>query len=94
MSLQWLEKQFHGGLDYKLVLPQSTKAEYVAASEACKEGIWLGRLVTDLGIKEEMLMLHCDSQSAIQLACNPVYHSKTKHVDVKYHFIREMVEDK
>ncbi|MCO5556240.1 hypothetical protein L7F22_009786 [Adiantum nelumboides] len=47
-----------------------------------------------LGIKEETPMLHCDSQSAIQLACNTVYHSKTKHVDVKYHFIREMVEDK
>ncbi|MCO5586568.1 hypothetical protein L7F22_040509 [Adiantum nelumboides] len=63
-------------------------------SDACKEAIWLGRLVTDLGLKEEMPMLHCDSQSAIQLACNPVYHSKTKHVDVKYHFIKEMVEDK
>ncbi|MCO5549355.1 hypothetical protein L7F22_002825 [Adiantum nelumboides] len=74
---------------------QSTiEAEYVAASEACKEAIWLGWLVTDLGIKEETPMLHCDSQSAIQLACNPIYHSKTKHVDVKYYFIKEMVEDK
>ncbi|MCO5550600.1 hypothetical protein L7F22_065452 [Adiantum nelumboides] len=76
------------------VTQSTTEAEYVAASEACKEAIWLGRLVTDLGIKEETPMLHCDSQSAIQLARNPVYHSKTKHVDVKYHFIREMVEDK
>ncbi|MCO5595029.1 hypothetical protein L7F22_049066 [Adiantum nelumboides] len=76
------------------VTQSTTEAEYVAASEACKEAIWLGRLVTDLRIKEEPLMLHCDSQSAIQLARNPVYHSKTKHVDVKYHFIREMVENK
>ncbi|MCO5579654.1 hypothetical protein L7F22_033511 [Adiantum nelumboides] len=76
-------------------LTQSTiEAEYVASSEACKEAIWLGPLVTDLEIKEETPMLHCDSQSAIQLAHNPVYHSKTKHVNVKYHFIREMVEDK
>ena len=60
----------------------------------CKEAIWLGRLVTDLGIKDDVPMLHCDSLSAIQLARNPVYHSKTKHVDVKYHFIREMLEDK
>ncbi|MCO5613498.1 hypothetical protein L7F22_067775 [Adiantum nelumboides] len=72
----------------------TTKVEYVAASEACKEAIWLGRLVIDLGIKEETPMLHCDSQSAIQLLCNLVYHSKTKHVDVKYHFIRKTVEDK
>ncbi|MCO5614042.1 hypothetical protein L7F22_068322 [Adiantum nelumboides] len=64
------------------------------ASMACKEAIWLGQLVTNLGIKEETSMLHCDSQSAILLARNPVYHSKTKHVDMKYHFIREMVEDK
>ncbi|MCO5610375.1 hypothetical protein L7F22_064611 [Adiantum nelumboides] len=76
------------------VTQSTTEAEYVATSEACKEAIWLGRLVKDLGIKEEIPMLHCDSQSAIQLARNPVYHSKTKHVDVKYHFIREMVEDK
>ncbi|KAI5073287.1 hypothetical protein GOP47_0011300 [Adiantum capillus-veneris] len=41
-----------------------------------------------------MPVLYCDSQSAIQLARNPVYHSETKHVDVKYHFIREMLEDK
>ena len=48
----------------------------------------------DLGITSEMPILHCDSQSAIQLAKNPVFHAKTKHVDVKYHFIRELIEDK
>ena len=72
----------------------TTEAEYVAASKACKEAIWLGRLVADLGISVEMPILHCDSQSAIQLAKNPVFHAKTKHVDVKYHFIREVLEDK
>ena len=41
-----------------------------------------------------MPILHCDSQSAIMLAKNPVFHAKTKHVDVKYHFIRELIEDK
>ncbi|MCO5602523.1 hypothetical protein L7F22_056656 [Adiantum nelumboides] len=76
------------------VTQSTTEVEYVAASEACKEAIWLGQLVTNLGIKEKMPMLHYDSQSAIHLACNPIYHSKIKHVDVKYHFIREMVEDK
>ena len=76
------------------VTQSTTEAEYVAASEACKEAIWLGRLVTDLGIKQQTPMLHCDSQSAIQLARNLVYHSKTKHVDVKYHFMREMLKDK
>ncbi|MCO5579070.1 hypothetical protein L7F22_032922 [Adiantum nelumboides] len=71
-----------------------TKAEYVAVNETCKEAIWLGRLVADLGIKVDMPELYCDSQSAIQLAKNPVFHSKTKYIDVKYHFIRKVLEDK
>ena len=67
----------------------TTKAEYIAVSEACKEAIWLARLVRDLGITIEMPTLHCDSQSAIMLAKNPVFYAKTKHIDVKYHFIRD-----
>ena len=51
-------------------------------------------MVADLGIKEDMPLLHCDSQSAIQLSKNPMFHAKTKHVDVRYHFIREVLEDK
>ncbi|MCO5551899.1 hypothetical protein L7F22_005406 [Adiantum nelumboides] len=72
----------------------TTEAEYVAVSEACKEAIWLTCLVGDLGIVREIPVLHCDSQSAIQLARNLVFHAKTKHVDVRYHFIREVLEDK
>ena len=53
------------------------EAEYIAASEACKEAICLARLVRDLGITIEMPTLHCDSQSAIMLAKNPVFHAKT-----------------
>ena len=48
----------------------------------------------DLGISVEVPTLHCDSQSAIMLAKNLVFHAKTKHIDVKYHFIRDVLEDK
>ena len=72
----------------------TTEAEYIAASEACKEAIWLARLVGDLGISVEVPTLHCDSQSAIMLAKNPVFHAKTKHIAVKYHFIQDVLEDK
>ena len=48
----------------------------------------------DLGISVEVPTLHCDSQSAIMLAKNPVFHAKTKHIAVKYHFIRDVLEDK
>ena len=72
----------------------TTEAEYIAMLEACKEAIWLARLVGDLGIFVEVPTLHCDSQSAIMLAKNPMFHVKTKHIDVKYHFIRDVLEDK
>ena len=72
----------------------TTEAEYIAASKACKEAIWLAHLVRALGITVEMPILHCDSQSAIMLAKNPIFHAKTKHIDVKYHFIRDMLEEK
>ncbi|MCO5558896.1 hypothetical protein L7F22_012486 [Adiantum nelumboides] len=76
------------------IMHSTTEAEYVVANEACKEAIWLDRLVADLGIKVDMPKLYCDSQSAIPLAKNSVFHSKTKHIDVKYHFIRVVLEDK
>ncbi|MCO5612240.1 hypothetical protein L7F22_066504 [Adiantum nelumboides] len=92
MSLHWLEVPYHGDLQ-DCITQSTTEAEYVAANEACKEAMWLGRLVADLGIKVDMPELYCDSQSAIQPAKNPMFHSKTKHIDVKYHFIREVLED-
>lgn len=72
----------------------TTEAEYIAATEACKEAIWLSRLVGDLGFSGDIPSLHCDSQSAIMLAKNPVFHQKTKHIDVKYHYIGEVLDDK
>ena len=70
------------------------KAEYIAATEACKEAIWLSRLVGDLELQDEALVLHCDSQNAIQLAKNPAFHARTKHIDVRYHYMRQVLEDK
>jgi ATP-binding cassette subfamily B (MDR/TAP) protein 1 len=77
----------------KCVALSTTEAEYVAATEACKEALWLSYLVRDLGITE-LPILHCDSQSAIMLARNPVFHAKTKHIEVKYHFIRDVLDSK
>ena len=47
-----------------------------------------------MGLVQEAIRIDCDSQSAIFLAKNPAYHSKTKHIDVQYHFVRDMIEDK
>jgi hypothetical protein len=65
----------------------TTEAEYVVVTEASKELIWLHGLLTELGFEQEMNVLHSDSQSAIHLAKNSAFHSRTKHIDLRYHFI-------
>ncbi|MCO5568209.1 hypothetical protein L7F22_021905 [Adiantum nelumboides] len=72
----------------------TNEEKYVVALEASKEALWLARLVSDLSISVETPTLHCDNQSAIMLAKNPVFHAKTKHISMKYHFIQDVLEDK
>ncbi|GJS55942.1 retrovirus-related pol polyprotein from transposon TNT 1-94 [Tanacetum coccineum] len=66
----------------------TTEAEYMALTEAAKEGIWLKGLIEDLGFPQDQATVFCDSMSAICLAKDQVYHDRTKHIDVRYHFIR------
>ncbi|KAH9734881.1 Integrase catalytic domain-containing protein [Citrus sinensis] len=70
-----------------------TEAEYMAATQVCNEAIWIQRLLEELGHKQQKIHVFCDSQSALHNARNPVFHSKTKHIRVQYHFVREAVED-
>jgi hypothetical protein len=77
----------------KVVALSTTKAEYVAATEASKEMIWLQRFMEELGKKQENNKLYCDSESAIHLAKNSTFHSNTKHIQLRYHFIRSTLED-
>lgn len=71
----------------------TTEAEYVAASQATKEAIWLQKLLFD--IHEEVIkptILNVDNQSSIKLIRNPEFHNRTKHIDVQYHFVRDKYE--
>jgi hypothetical protein len=72
----------------------TTKVEYMAATHASKEAIWLQRLCSCIGLVQQDVRIDCDSHSAIFLAKNLTYHSKTKHIDIQYHFVRDMVEEK
>ena len=76
-----------------VVALSTTEAEYMAATQACKESVWIQRLLEELGHKQEKITLFCDSQSALHIARNPAFHSRTKHIGVQYHFVREVVED-
>ncbi|KAH9652997.1 hypothetical protein KPL70_027263 [Citrus sinensis] len=69
----------------------TTEAEFTAATEAAKEVIWLKGLITELGLKQESVPIFCDSSSALHLCKNPAHHEKTKHIDIKLHFIRNEV---
>ena len=69
-----------------------TEAEYVTLIEAVKEAIWLQSLMDNLGIKQNFLRVHCDSMSVIYLVKNQVYHARTKHIDVKYHFVQDFLK--
>nr|CAD1834520.1 unnamed protein product [Ananas comosus var. bracteatus] len=71
----------------------TTEAEYMALTEATKEAVWLQGLMKELGMNFKPMCLLCDSMSAICLAKNPVYHKRTKHIDVQYHYIRDVIED-
>lgn len=77
----------------KIVALSTTEAEYVAVTEASKEMIWLQGLLVELDVKQEKNVLHSDSQSAIHLAKNSAFHSRTKHIGLRYHFIRSLLED-
>ena len=74
-----------------VVALSTTEAEYIAATEGIKEGIWIQGLLQELKIYNGTATVFSDSQSAIHLCKNPVFHDRTKHVEVKYHFIREKI---
>ena len=77
-----------------IVTLSTCEAEYVAASNASREAIWLTRLLEDLRIQcAKPITLFVDNQSAIKLIKNPVFHRRTKHIDTHYHFIREKHEN-
>ena len=65
----------------------------MAITEAVKEAIRLQGLLDDLGVGQKQVTVFCDNQSAIHLAKNQVYHARTKHIDVRYHFVREIIKE-
>ena len=72
----------------------STEAEYMAATHATKEAVWLSKLLAELNISiNPPMTISCDNQSCIALAKNPIHHQRTKHIDIQYHYIRERLRD-
>ncbi|GKB03605.1 retrovirus-related pol polyprotein from transposon TNT 1-94 [Tanacetum coccineum] len=77
----------------KSIAISSTEAEYIALSRCCSQILWMRSQLTDYGFQFNKIPLYCDNKSAIALCCNNVQHSRAKHIDIRYHFIKEQVEN-
>lgn len=72
---------------------RTSKVEYIAASDASQEVAWLQKLLAGLfGEVIETTVIHCDNQSCVKLLENLVFHDRLKHIEMRYHFIRDMVQ--
>ncbi|KAK9047931.1 hypothetical protein SSX86_033107 [Deinandra increscens subsp. villosa] len=76
------------------VSTSTTEAEYIAASACCGQVLWIQNQMMDYGINFMETPMYADNTSAISITNNPVKHSKTKHIEIRYHFIRDCVEKK
>ena len=69
----------------------TAEAEYVAAASACTQLLWMRQTLKEYGVNCDKVPLLCDNESAIKIAYNPVQHSRTKHIEIRNHFIRDHV---
>ena len=86
-AVSWLSKK------QAVVALSTTEAEYVALSLAAQEATWLQKLLTDLQMPTEPIVIKEDNHGALALSRNPIVHSRTKHIDIRFHFIRKALED-
>ena len=70
------------------------EAEYIAVASYYAQLLWMKKLLHDYGITQDTMCVFCDNTSAINLSKNPFQHSKSKHIEIRYHFIRDWVEEK
>nr|GEW45790.1 copia protein [Tanacetum cinerariifolium] len=70
----------------------TTEAEYVSARKACQQALWMKKARIDYGIRLDDIPIMCDDKGAIDLNKNPVQHSRTKHVEIRHHFLRDNVQ--
>jgi hypothetical protein len=88
-SVSWQAKKQH------TVALSSVEAEYMASAQAAREAIWLRTMLKELGyhnLVASPVVLHSDSQGSIGLSKNPEHHARSKHIDIRHHFIREQVD--
>lgn len=71
----------------------TVEAEYIAAGSCCAQIIWMKQQLLDYGVQLDHIPIRCDNTSAINLTKNPIQHSRTKHIEIRHHFIRDHVQN-
>ena len=87
-AIDWLSKK------QPVVALSMNEVEYIAFSSATQEAVWLNRLLTDIKVPpQRLILIKEDNQGNIFVVTNPISHNRTKHIDIKFHYIREALED-
>ena len=85
--VSWFSKKQHS------VAMSTTEAEYIAAGSCVAQIIWMKHQLNDFGLVLEKIPIKCDNMSTICLTKNPIQHSRTKHIEIRHHFIRDHVQN-
>ena len=72
----------------------TAEAEYIAAGSCFSQLVWMKQMLEEYDVQQGVLTLYCDNLSVINISKNLIQHSRTKHIDIRHHFIRDLVEDK
>ena len=72
----------------------TVEAEYIDAGSSCSKLVWMKQMLKEYHVEQDVLTLYCDNLSAINISKNPIKHSRTKHIDMRHHFIRDLIEEK
>lgn len=87
-DVTWLSKK------QQIVTLSTTEAEFIAAASCACQAVWLKRILENLNWSQQMpIVVYCDNSSAIKLSKNPVLHGRSKHIDVRFHFLRELIKE-
>jgi len=70
------------------------EAEYITAGSSCSQLVWMKQMLKEYNVEQDILTLYCYNLSSINISKNPIQHSRTKHIDIRHHFLRDLVEDK
>ena len=87
-AVSWSSKKQH------VVRLSTTEAEYIAAASCACQCVWIRRVLEKLGyVQEKCTTVLCDNSSTIKLSKNPVLHGRSKHIDIRFHFLRDLIKD-